>query len=338
MTIHNNFSLKHLNTFAIDVKAKYYVELFTEIELIDFLKSYQFKSEPLLILGGGSNILFTKNFDGTVLKNSSRGISVIGENDSDIIIKAEAGEVWEDFVSYCVKNNYYGIENLSLVPGTVGAAPIQNIGAYGVELKDIFDSLEGYIIETAEKKMFRKDECQFEYRNSIFKKELKDKFIITSVTFRLSKTKKFNLTYRALKDYFNNANIEQLTIEQVSDAVKHIRMSKLPDIHKLGNAGSFFKNPEITEEHLMKLHKQFPDIVSHKLVEGCYKIPAGWLIEKCGFKGKKFGNTGSFEKQALVIVNYGNADGKEIKDYSEKIQAKVFKTFGIKLETEVNII
>ena len=338
MTIHNNYSLKQLNTFGIDVNAKQYAELFDELELIEFLKSQSLNNEPLLILGGGSNILFTKDFEGTVVKYSAKGIKIIEETDTTVTIKTEAGEVWDKLVSFSVENNYYGIENLTLIPGTVGAAPIQNIGAYGVEIKDVFEYLEGYFLNTSKKKVFKNSECMFDYRNSLFKKELKDKFLITSVTLKLSKEKRFNLSYRALNDHFGNVNHEQLTIKQINEAVKQIRTSKLPDFNKLGNAGSFFKNPEIKEDHFERLHKKFPDIVFHKIARNYYKIPAGWLIEKCGFKGKRIGEVGTYDKQALVIVNYGNANGEEVKSFAEKIREKVFTTFQIKLETEVNII
>jgi UDP-N-acetylmuramate dehydrogenase len=338
MTILENYSLKKHNTFGIEVKTKNFVEMENEDDLVDFLKTKPGLKKNLFIIGGGSNLLFTKDYDGTILKYSGKGIEVIEKSSENVFVKASAGVVWDDLVKYCVENNFYGIENLSLIPGTVGAAPVQNIGAYGVELKDVFDSLEGYDIETCEKVNYKKDECRFGYRDSIFKNELKGKIVVTSVVFKLGIEKTFYLSYRALKDCFKPEELDDLTLEKVNDTIRKIRLSKLPDTEVYGNAGSFFKNPEITYKEYLHLEEEYSDLVFHKIGENCYKIPAGWLIEKCGFKGKKIGNVGTYKHQALVIINFGNANGEEVWKFSEKIQKDVFKKFKIEIHPEVNII
>ncbi len=338
MLILENQSLKHLNTFGLEAKAKYYIEIESEKELIELFVTPKSILDNALILGGGSNILFTKNYDGLVIRYIAKGIKVILEDDESVLIKAEAGEVWDDLVSYCVAKKYYGIENLSLIPGTVGAAPIQNIGAYGVELKDCFELLEGYFIDSGSKQTFMRSDCNFGYRDSIFKRELKNKFVITSIVLRLYKKQIFNLSYSALKEELKNYNTNELTIELVRETIKRIRKNKLPDPVQLGNSGSFFKNPEIDEEKFLLIHEKNPDLVFYKTSSGTYKIPAGWLIEKCGFKGRRIGNVGTFSKQALVIVNYGNATGDEIKNYAEQIRHEVNTKFSILLDYEVNII
>ncbi|MEW6195463.1 MAG: UDP-N-acetylmuramate dehydrogenase [Bacteroidota bacterium] len=338
MLILENYSLKHLNTFGIETQAKYYTQIASENELLELIYSNKGALNNALILGGGSNILFTQNYEGLVIRYVAKGIKVILEDDISVLIKAEAGETWDDLVNYCVKNKYYGIENLSLIPGTVGAAPIQNIGAYGVELKDCFELLEGFFIDTGIKQTFTGIECNFGYRDSIFKRELKNKFVITSVVLRLYKKKIFNLSYGSLKEELKNYSDDELSIELVSECVKKIRRNKLPDPVLLGNSGSFFKNPEINENQFQLLRKKNPDLVFYKTSTGTYKIPAAWLIEKSGFKGKRIGDVGTFNKQALVIVNYGNANGREIKNYAEQIRNKVNNNFGILLDYEVNII
>lgn len=338
MIYQENYSLKHLNTFGIEARAKFFIELNSEIELTHFIKSGQSKFKNVLILGSGSNILFTKDYDGMVIKYTAKGIDILSENENEVVIKVSAGEIWDDLVSYCVKNRYYGIENLSLIPGTVGAAPIQNIGAYGVELKDVFHSLEGFSLIDGEKNIFDESDCNFGYRDSIFKKELKNKILITSVFLKLSKKKSFNITYQGLAAELKNINENEITIELVSETIKKIRRSKLPDTNILGNSGSFFKNPEISEEQFLSIHQKYPDLVFYRTTDKNYKIPAGWLIEKCGYKGKRIGNVGTYEKQALVIVNYGNSNGSEIKEFADKIWDDVSKKFEINLEYEVNII
>ena len=323
MIIKENFSIKNYNTFGIDVKAKYFVEASNENEAIEALRQPEFSSIPKFILGEGSNVLFIRDYVGVILRLVSSGIKILDENESSALVEAEAGETWDDLVNFCVNNNFYGIENLSLIPGTVGAAPVQNIGAYGAEFENVFDSLDGFFIVNGEKKSFNKDQCKFGYRDSIFKNELKEKF---------------NLNYRAFQDYLSAEEKEKVTLQEVSALVKKIRLSKLPDPHKLGNAGSFFKNPEVKGKKLSELKKRFNDLVFFKIENDAYKIPAGWLIEKCGFKGKKIGNVGTYKNQALVIVNYGNANGEEVQKFAFKIQQAVFEKFGVEIIPEVNIL
>jgi UDP-N-acetylmuramate dehydrogenase len=338
LKIEENKSLKQYNTFGVNVKANYFTSVASEKEILEILQSKRFGSMQKLILGGGSNILFTKNYDGLVIHYIEKGIRLLEETEKYVIIESSAGEIWNDLVSYCVENKYYGIENLSLIPGRVGAAPIQNIGAYGVEIKDVFESLEGINLESGEKKIYKKNECKFDYRDSIFKRELKGKFIITKVILKLQKQKQFNLNYRSLNNYLGKANKEKLTIRRVRETVNKIRMSKLPDPQRFGNAGSFFKNPEVTEEIFIELKKDFEETVFFKLDNNKYKIPAAFLIEKCGFRGKRIGNVATYNQQALVIINMGSASGDEIKKFSELIQSEVKEKFGIELTPEVNII
>ena len=338
LKIEENKSLKPFNTFAVNVKAKYFTSVESEKEILEILQSKRFGSMDRLILGGGSNILFTKNYDGLVIHYVEKGIRLLEDNEKYVIIESSAGEIWNDLVSYCVENKYYGIENLSLIPGTVGAAPIQNIGAYGVEIKDVFESLDGIDLETREKRSFNRKECKFDYRDSIFKRELKGKFFVTKIRLRLNKEKNFNLNYRALKDHLGKANKEKLTINKVRETVNKIRMSKLPDPERFGNAGSFFKNPEVNEEKFLELKGDYEETVFFKLDLNKYKIPAAFLIEKCGFKGKRIGNVATYKWQALVIINMGSATGDEIKSFSEQIQFEVKEKFGIDLTPEVNII
>lgn len=338
MKLEENFSLKNFNTFNVDINAKFYVEVESTESIVE-LKSYkQFRDLPILFLGQGSNILFTKNFDGLVVKLISKGIKIVDESKDFVFVNAQAGELWNDLVSFCIEKEFYGIENLSLIPGTVGAAPIQNIGAYGVELQDVFESLEGFDLNTKEKVKFDKSQCGFEYRNSIFKTELKNQFLISSVTLKLKKQKSFSLNYRAFQEFNSEKGNADITIKEVSDLVKRIRLSKLPDQTKLGNAGSFFKNPEVDKKKFAELKSVFNDLVFFNVDNSKYKIPAGWLIEKCGFKGKRIGSVGTYHKQALVLINLGGAKGSEIKNFSEQIQKAVDKKFGIELTPEVNII
>ncbi len=337
MEIKKNYSLKEYNTFGVNVKAQYFAEVLSENEIDELLHREEFRNVKKIILGGGSNILFTRDVDGLVIKISTKGINVIEENDETVLVEASAGEQWDDLVSFCVQNKYYGIENLTLIPGTVGAAPIQNIGAYGVELHDVFVSLDGIMLESGERKMFDKEKCRFGYRDSIFKSKLREKFLITKVVLKLSKQKHLNLNYRAFHKYIKKNDIAKFTIENVRDLVKKIRMSKLPNPKEFGNAGSFFKNPEVSGEQCYSLQKRFPDLVNFKLDNDKYKISAGWLIEKCGLKGKREGNVGIHKLQALVIVNYGDASGSEILSFAENVQSTVRKKFDIELIPEVNI-
>ena len=338
MKLIRNFSLKNYNTFGIDVLSKYFVEVSSENQLLEILTDDHLKSVPKMVIGGGSNILFSSNFDGIIIKNSISGINLIDEDDENVFVKAGAGIIWNEFVQYCVNRNFGGVENLSLIPGTVGAAPIQNIGAYGQELKNVFNQLSGLYIDSGEKASFNKNQCGFGYRNSIFKNQLKNKFIVTDVIFKLSKHPSLNLDYGGIRKEIENSNIKNISIKNVSEIISDIRRKKLPDPAELGNAGSFFKNPEIEKNRFKKLKEDFPEIIGYEVSAELIKIPAGWLIEKTGLKGKRVGNTGTFPKQALVIVNYGNASSDEILKLKNLIQKSVFEKFQIQLEEEVNII
>lgn len=333
--IQQNISLKSYNTFGIDVQANQFVEVSNLLELKEVL---EFNQEPLLILGGGSNILLTKNFEGLVLKNNFKGIKVIKETDEDVLLEVGGGEVWHEFVLYCVKNNFSGIENLSLIPGNVGASPMQNIGAYGVEVKDVITGVEAVSLKDFSVRKFTSQECEFGYRTSIFKTTEKGNYFISKVTFRLSKQPNINTSYGAINSELENKGVKAPTIKDVSDAVIAIRKSKLPDPREIGNSGSFFKNPLITKDHLHKIQLEFKDVPNYLQEDGDYKIAAGWLIEQCGWKGKKINNYGVHSKQALVLVNYGGSTGKEIFDLSSEIIQSVENKFNITLEREVNII
>ncbi len=332
----SNVSLKEFNTFGIEVFAKDFFVFETVDQLREILKQYQ--NKQILILGGGSNLLFTDSFDGLVLKNEIKGIEIVDEDHKSVVIKVGAGENWHEFVLHCINNGWAGIENLSLIPGTVGAAPMQNIGAYGLELKDVFEKLEAYRIEDGKIVEFSNPECEFGYRTSIFKTHQKGKYIICEVYFRLSKFPQINISYGAIADTLKERGISNPGIEDVSNAVIYIRQSKLPDPVKIGNAGSFFKNPVITSELMSKLSSEFPEIPSYPAEEQSFKIPAAWLIEKAGWKGFRKGDVGVHEKQALVLVNYGNANGVEIYNLATDIKMDVHSKFGIDLEFEVNII
>lgn len=338
MNIKENFSLKNFNTFGIDVKARFFVELKNTEEIIHFVRRKMWDDQRLLILDGGSNILFTNDFDGYVIKLASRGIVKTGETESHVLVQANAGENWHEFVTWCINNEYGGLENLSLIPGNVGAAPIQNIGAYGVEQKDVFESLEAISIRTGEIAVFNKDDCRFEYRDSIFKRELKDEYIILSVSYKLLKSPEFNLGYGELKRIFDGKALREITLRQVSDAVCSIRNAKLPDPSKLGNAGSFFKNPVVSKKAYFDLLKKYPGLPGYPTNSGDYKIAAGWMIDQLGWKGYRDGDAGVCETQALVLVNWGAARGDEILAVASKIQQSVKKEFNISLEPEVNII
>ncbi|WP_412467236.1 UDP-N-acetylmuramate dehydrogenase [Pedobacter sp. KLB.chiD] len=337
LQIQENISLKPYNSFGIDVQAKSFAEIFSEDELKSLFEHELVKNQKLLIIGGGSNILFTQNYDGLVIKISIKGIQskVI---DDQVLVTAGAGEVWNDFVNYCVENHFAGVENLSLIPGTVGASPIQNIGAYGVELKDVFESCTAFEIKTGEMKTFTYNDCHFGYRESVFKGRLKGQYIITSVTFRLSAVPKINTSYGAIETELHSRGIAQPTIADVSAAVSHIRVSKLPDPSTIGNAGSFFKNPVIEKHEFADVVAKHPDVVHYPTADGKVKLAAGWLIEQCGWKGKVVGQTGTWRNQALVLVNHGRATGKEVYDFSEQIIDSVKSTFGVTLEREVNIL
>jgi UDP-N-acetylmuramate dehydrogenase len=338
ITVSENISLKSFNTFGIDVAARYFASFTSIDDLLELVDHPQVKNGNRLVLGGGSNMLLTRNFSGIVLKNELRGIELVGEDDLHYYVKSQAGEIWHSLVMHCIKNGFAGIENLSLIPGCVGASPMQNIGAYGVELKDVFDSLEALQIEDGYIKSFSLEECQFGYRESIFKKNEKNKWIILSVTFKLNKRAILNTSYGAIDAELDKMNLDKVTIKDVSQAVINIRTAKLPDPKKIGNAGSFFKNPVIPIQLYDQIKKAFANAPCYPINENEVKIPAGWLIEQAGWKGKNLGNYGVHANQALVLVNYGNATGKEIYDLSTSIIEDVNFKFGVELEREVNII
>lgn len=337
MEISSHYPLKNHNTFGISAFAKEFVQVHNEDELAEVLKTTTGKK--LFILGGGSNMLLTQDIEALVIHIDSKGKEVVWQDENTAHVKAMAGENWHEFVLYCIENGFGGLENLSLIPGNVGTTPIQNIGAYGTEIKDTFVSCRAMDIATQEVRTFTKEECEFGYRESIFKGALKDKYVITSVTFELTKTHhKINTSYGDIAAELTKNGITIPTIKDVSNAVTAIRQSKLPDPKELGNSGSFFKNPIISAEAYEKaaiLHPQMPHYI---LSDTEVKVPAGWLIEQSGFKGKRFGDAGIHAKQALVLVNYGNATGKELLDLSKKIQETVYENFGIRIEAEVNII
>ncbi|HPI06933.1 MAG TPA: UDP-N-acetylmuramate dehydrogenase [Saprospiraceae bacterium] len=334
--IQQNISLLPYNTFGIDAKAAFFTEVFSVPELQEVLKS---GIRPVLVLGGGSNMLLTKDVDGLVVKNSIGGIQVLEGEGNTVHVRAGAGIVWHDLVCWAVEHHFGGIENLSLIPGTVGASPVQNIGAYGVELKDVFVDLEAVDLNTGSVKIFNREACRFGYRDSVFKHEEKGKYCITSVTFALTRNEHFlNYSYGDIRKTLETNGIAEPAIGDISRAIIQIRSSKLPDPAKIGNCGSFFKNPETARFVLDKIQETHPQVVSYDLPDGRVKIPAGWLIEQCGWKGKRVGNTGCYEKQALVLVNHGGATGEEVKKLAYEIIDSVEKTFGIRLEPEVNII
>jgi UDP-N-acetylmuramate dehydrogenase len=335
--IQQNVSLKQYNTFGIEISAKYLVEIISKDELTELFSDIKWRHEKKLVLGGGSNVLFINNFEGLVIRINIKGITQAINNDT-VLVEAGAGEVWNDFVNYCVDNGYYGIENLSLIPGSVGASPIQNIGAYGVEIKDIFHSCLAYELETGAFKTFTNADCKFGYRESVFKNELKDKYIIVSVAFKLSLKQQFNLKYGAIEQELSNRRITKPTLKDISQVVAHIRVSKLPDPKTIGNAGSFFKNPIIDSKQFENLKLEFPEIVSYPSGLNQVKLAAGWLIEQCGWKGKVQGNTGTWKNQALVLINHGGATGLEVFELSSQIIDSVSAKFGVSLHREINII
>jgi UDP-N-acetylmuramate dehydrogenase len=336
MQIKENFSLKSLNTFGIEAKAKYFVQANSIEEIKEVIKNPIFKGSNFLLLGGGSNILFANDFDGIVLKINNKGIEIVDVNNDFVFLRAEAGEVWEEFVNHCVVNKWGGIENLALIPGNVGTSPIQNIGAYGVEVKDSIHNVEAISVETGNSIVFSNEECKFEYRNSIFKQEAKNKYIITAVTFRLAKKPTLVTHYGDVNKELENMRVVP-SVYNICKAIENIRRNKLPDPKILGNAGSFFKNPVITKAKYEELAKEFPRIRAFPSGDD-YKLAAGWLIEKSGWKGKSLGNAAVHHKQGLVIVNKGNATGKEILALAKAVQLEVFNIFGVELEMEVNLI
>ena len=337
MQILENYSLRKFNTFGLDAKAKYFINANSIEELKKALKLKEYPNK--FFLGGGSNMLLTQDLDALVIHINLKGKEIISESNEDVLIKVNAGEDWHEFVLWCLEHDFGGVENMSLIPGNVGTAPIQNIGAYGVELKDVFVACETIEINTGKKRIFTKEECDFGYRNSIFKQKEKGNHVIVNVTLKLTKNKhQLKTSYGAITSELENQNIKTPTIQDVSNAVITIRSSKLPDPKEIGNSGSFFKNPVITTEHFNTLKLNFPEIPNYKFSEKEVKIPAGWLIEKAGFKGKTFGNYGVHKNQALVLVNYGGAKGSDILKLSKIIQNTIKTLFDINLEAEVNII
>ncbi len=336
LQIHKNVSLKNFNTFGIDVSARYFVEINHEDELMELFMDPQWMNVDRLVLGGGSNLLLINNFEGLVIRINIRGIEHRINHD-DVFVEAGAGEVWNDLVNYCVGWEFAGMENLSLIPGSVGASPIQNIGAYGVELKDVFHSCNAFEIASGTFKTFNKRGCKFGYRDSIFK-QLKGQYIIVTVKFQLSLTPNINARYGAIEQELVNRSIVNPSIKDISQVVSHIRVSKLPDPSTIGNAGSFFKNPVISLNQFEAIVSKYPEVVHYPAGDGLVKLAAGWLIEQCGWKGKVVGNTGTWKNQALVLVNHGGATGQEIFALSSQIIDSVYTKFGVMLDREVNII
>ena len=338
MTLKNNYPLKNLNTFGVDAFAKYFAEVKSINDLSDIFQNRDISNNKVFVLGGGSNTLFVDNYEGLVIQNSFKGISIEEEDSETIVLKAGAGEIWNDVVKFCVKRNLGGIENMTFIPGSVGAAPIQNIGAYGQELKDTFYSLDAYEISTGLLKTFIKDDCRFAYRDSVFKNDLKNKFVITSIKLKLNKRPDLNLEYKGLKEELESSGIKHPGIREISYAVEKIRRSKLPLPSELGNAGSFFKNPVIEKDKFEKLKMKHNDLSGNVVNDGKIKISAGWLIERSGWKEKRTGDVGTFPKHALIIVNYGNAKGNDIYSFAKEIKNSIENEFGISLEFEVNCV
>lgn len=338
MLISENVLLQPFNTFGIPAKARYFASFSSAEELQEILTNPSLKGLPHMILGGGSNMLFTKDFDGLVLKNEIKGISVVKEDDEHVYVKAGAGESWHGFVMDAIKHNRAGIENLSLIPGNVGASPMQNIGAYGVEIKDTFYELEAFHLEDFKIVKFNNADCEFGYRESVFKRKYKGQFAIISVTFKLSKHPHFNIQYGAIEEELKKMGVTELSIQAISQAVINIRSSKLPNPAEIGNAGSFFKNPTIDADSYERIKAAHPNLVAYPVAGGQYKLAAGWLIEQCGWKGFRAGDAGVHAKQALVLVNFGQANGSEIYNLSQQVLDSVHEKFGVDLEREVNII
>jgi UDP-N-acetylmuramate dehydrogenase len=338
LQIREKVNLKSYNTFGIEVYCDYFAEINSTQDFLDLIKTDIYKLNARLIIGGGSNLLFTQNFRGIVLKNNLKGIAVISEDEETVVIKASAGEVWHEFVLYCIAKNYGGIENLSLIPGCVGASPMQNIGAYGVEIKEVFEELEAYSMITGELKVFNKAECEFGYRESVFKNKFRNQFFIATVSFRLKKHSAVNTSYGAINLELQAMGVTSPGIKEVSEAVIHIRQSKLPDPKAIGNAGSFFKNPEVPVSTYNHLKAKFGDLVAYPLENGNYKLAAGWLIEQCGLKGFEQNGAAVHSKQALVLVNKNEAKGSDIYNLSTYVIEQVSEKFGVMLEREVNIV
>ena len=338
MKILTDQALKGFNTFNLEASARMLINLRSIAEVKELIASGILKKESYFILGGGSNVLFSRDFDGLIIRPELNGIEIIKEDERSVTLRVGAGEVWEDLVKYTVENNWGGIENLALIPGNAGAAPIQNIGAYGTEIKDVLVSLEAMDLQSGEERIFKRKDCHFDYRYSIFKGKHKGRYLITSIDIKLKKNPKVNLSYRAIKNEFEGVDEKSLTIKDIFEKVVWIRESKLPDPEKLGNAGSFFKNPVIPHSRLEELSLEYSDIVNFPHKPNQVKLAAAWLIDRCGWKGKRFGDAAVHENQALVLVNHGNATGEQIVDLAIEIQRSVFERFGVELEFEINII
>ncbi|CAN5488504.1 UDP-N-acetylmuramate dehydrogenase [soil metagenome] len=338
MNITSNYPLNRLNTFGLDIIAKAFCAVNSEEDLAELTWSGDWKNGNKFVLGGGSNILFTQDLNALCIHNLIQGISIVKSDEDSVWVKCGGGELWHNLVLFCVENNYGGVENLSLIPGSAGAAPIQNIGAYGVELKETFFELTATHLQSGETRTFTAVDCRFGYRDSIFKRELKNQYLISSITLKLNRHPKFNTTYGAIEQELKVMNVSTLSVQHISQAVINIRRSKLPDPAVIGNCGSFFKNPEIPEGKFLDIKNSFPDIVGYKTTPGNIKLAAGWLIEQCGWKGKRVGNVGMHAKQALVLVNYGGATGKELITHAQDVQLSVKEKFDVVLEMEVNVL
>lgn len=333
--IHKNYSLKKHNSFGLDVCSRYFIKLTDQQQVIDFINSDLSNIRPLLIIGEGTNILFCKDYSGLIVNPKILGIEKIKETSQYVDLRVGAGENWDDFVNFCVENNYGGIENLSLIPGSVGACPIQNIGAYGVEVKKVIENIEAVDIETSEIKIFSNEECNFSYRNSIFKGKLKNRYIITHIIFRLNKTHEFVTSYGSVEKELDK--FPETSIANIRSAIINIRKSKLPDPIEMGNAGSFFTNPVVSMEQANSIKQYYPKMPYHKVTKNEVKLSAAWLIEQSNWKGKRIGNVGTYRKHPLVLVNYGDAKGTDIYNLAKKIQKSVKNNFAIDLKMEVNV-
>lgn len=336
MEVRENYSLKNYNTFGIDVKCRYFVESDTESEFLEFVSSYELKPEEIMVLGEGSNFLFTDDFDGTVFYPTMKGMEIVEENDEHVWVKVGAGEVWDDFVAWAVEQGYGGVENLSLIPGHVGAAPVQNVGAYGMEAGDTIERVEAIQIEKARKETISAADCRFAYRDSIFKGEWKNRYIVTYVVFRLTKVPEFRLNYGSVREELQK--LGEVCLKNIRRAIIQIRRAKLPDVKELPNAGSFFKNPVVSREQAGQLKERYPELPVYPVDEDRVKLAAGWLIEQCGWKGKDLGKAGVYEKQALILVNRAGASGVEVARLANEVKKSVFMTFGVWIEPEVYVI
>lgn len=336
MEVRENYSLKNYNTFGIDVKCRYFVESDTESEFLEFVSSYELKPEEIMVLGEGSNFLFTDDFDGTVFYPTMKGMEIVEENDEHVWVKVGAGEVWDDFVAWAVEQGYGGVENLSLIPGHVGAAPVQNVGAYGMEAGDTIERVEAIQIEKARKETISAADCRFAYRDSIFKGEWKNRYIVTYVVFRLTKVPEFRLNYGSVREELQK--LGEVSLKNIRRAIIQIRRAKLPDVKELPNAGSFFKNPVVSREQAEQLKERYPELPVYPVDEDRVKLAAGWLIEQCGWKGKDLGKAGVYEKQALILVNRAGASGVEVARLANEVKKSVFMTFGVWIEPEVYVI